>query len=151
MNDFTQGASPKAHPMLFSAPMIRALLAGRKTQTRRIITPQPYDHGKGRWQYKGSEWGVDRIPLGPGLHSPLDFCKWQPGDLLWVREAFGTRADCPSSMVLYQRRMDLCAYRADSPGDDEWCWKPSIHMPRWASRLSLELTDVRVERLQDIS
>ena len=105
----------KERPILFSAPMVRAILSGAKTQTRRIIKPQPIDSADdpiGAYTVDGGRsW---RCPHG------------RPGDRLWVREAF-----------------------IHEPAD--YCWKPSIHMPRWASRITLEITDVRVERLQDIS
>ena len=93
-------------PIIFSAPMVRAILAGRKTMTRRLAT------------------------------SPLRKC--EPGDLLWVRETWAPSDPVP-------------AYKADNPNSDGWGWRPSIHMPRSASRITLRVTAVRVERLQDIS
>lgn len=126
----------KERPILFSAPMVRALLDGRKTQTRRVVKPQPTatreeairTYGKGgTFILEAGFFGV-RCPYG------------QLGDRLWVRETWGACAGSP-------------VYRAD---DNATCpdggrWKPSIHMPRWASRITLEVTGVRVERLQDIS
>lgn len=97
------------HPIIFSGPMVQALLAGRKTQTRRLAS------------------------------SPL--AKAQPGDRLWVREAW---APHPGGVMKHG-----AVYRAD-PGavPDAGRWRPSIHMPRVASRLTLTVTDVRVQRLQ---
>jgi hypothetical protein len=125
-------------PMLFSSPMIRAILDGTKKQTRRVVT-LPKDHSwgdlfDGQVVYKNdhfNEFSVDelRCPYG------------QVGDQLWVRETF--------SNTEYRT-----AYKADQD-DGIHClvkkWAPSIHMPRWASRIQLEITDIRVERLNDIS
>ena len=144
----------KELPILFSAPMVRALLDGTKTQTRRIWKMPP---GMGWYisgALKGKETGDICDLTGPGwcsvdeVHCPYG----QTGDHLWVRETFAhiyrdnTRPD--------DRRSDDVAYRADHPGLYEYAygtWKPSIHMPRWASRITLEVTNVRVERLQEIS
>ncbi len=125
----------KERPILFSAPMVRALLDGSKTQTRRVVKPTPEWIGQsGVLSYRG------RVGL------PHALCPYgQPGDRLWVRET----------------HMDLGAcylYRADAEAEQERAivaprqlWRPAIHMPRAASRITLEITGVRVERLQDIS
>jgi hypothetical protein len=115
-------------PILFSGPMVRTILEGRKTQTRRVIKPQ----------LKDCPWVADGCPYG------------QPGDLLWVREAWNYFG---GNEYLYQQDKESVSYRADPPvtqihGDK---WRPSIHMPRWASRLTLRITDVRVQRVQEIS
>ena len=167
----------EARPILFSAPMVRAILDGRKTQTRRICKPQPYSNGfhfdgrdiqchndylppsamlmevgRGRNKYTTSNyegWAVD-CPYGA------------PGDRLWVRESLRpTRCDrgyivdwhyaadgakvprCPDLKPQFNDGMAF-AHLARAG-------VPSIHMPRWASRITLEITDVRVERLQEIS
>lgn len=124
----------KERPILFSAPMVRALLAGTKTQTRRAAKLTAGAHvkepgGHRRWHPADPEATL-ACPYG------------QPGDLLWVRE---TWHDASSSL-------HSCAlYRADGI-DLHWDkWTPSIHMPRWASRITLEITRVRIERLQGIS
>lgn len=115
-------------PIIFSAPMVRALLEGRKSQTRRLLKP-PY----GTLEY-----------LRDGTWRPICI-KFFPGDRLYVREAFCPRLGYPAPIAKPH-------YRAD---DDrpEWrgLWKPSIHMPRWASRITLTVTEVRVQRLQEIS
>jgi hypothetical protein len=121
----------KERPILFSAPMIRALLAGTKTQTRRIVKPGAPD-----------DWNA--CPYGV------------IGDRLWVRETHAPAAD---SWGAWERRMqkDGCGpapvihYAADGGDPFVEKWRPSIHMPRWASRITLEIVAVRVERLQDIS
>ena len=123
------------HPILFSGPMVRAILEGRKTQTRRVMKPQP-DEGKMRWT--GSHWEMYLgYPIGHDVPISL---YGQPGDLLWVRETWGTILDCEGYI-----------YRADGPHDGVRRWYPSIHMPRVASRLTLRITDVRVQRVQEIS
>ena len=148
-------ASPRERPVLFGAPMVRAILEGRKTQTRRagkLAVPEDADevffwngeHHRRQGLTNVAETGlwVRRSP-GPGGY--LRFvgpCPYGvPGDLLWVREAW-CEADTSSGF----------AYAADAPGDPRGMgWRPSIHMPRWASRITLRITDVRVERLTDIS
>lgn len=134
----------KERPIIFSAPMVRAILDGQKTQTRRIIKPQPeYRHGV--LFTLGSSTGYS-----PDLMAGA--CPYgRTGDRLWVREAF--------AYVIYGDGMRFIEYRADRSLSDfdgydhpvGGRWRPSIHMPRWASRITLEITDVRVERLQDIS
>jgi len=146
-------------PILFSAPMIRALLEGRKTQTRRVLKPQPPPGAnlvahpfRGDGQDLHVQFYDER---GDVLKSePLRF---SPGDRLWVREAItkfvsGERATChypaDNTGVLGNGVLSV------SDGRAVWFWKrdalPAIHMPRWASRLTLTVTDVRVQRLQEI-
>lgn len=155
--------------------MIQALLAGRKTQTRRIVNPQPtigYS-GNPRWgTYEGRRLpNVPKRAVGGtevSVHDLIsEYCPYgQPGDRLWVRETWQAMCDvtgdeldenvpclwnefpCPKptdGTVLYAA--------TDPPLNmvDRWRWNPSIHMPRWASRLTLEITAVRLERLHDIS
>ncbi len=143
-------------PILFSGPMVRALLAGTKTQTRRVVKPQP----PGLWMKPETavitdhhgRWAFSRIaPNGMAVAWPRGSesikCPYGiPGDTLWVREAFAPRYFDDGSS----------AYRADwnARGEDvvpEPKWKPSIHMPRWASRITLRVTDVRVQRVRKIS
>lgn len=126
-------------PILFSTPMVKALLKGEKTQTRRLAKRQDIFLRSGR-------------PFVPtGLHTELPFSRpgWDVGDRLWVRE---TWARYP--IELNPQPEDIW-FRADglSPPSDSTLhkWRPGIHMPRWASRLTLTVTHVRVQRLQDIS
>ena len=126
----------KEHPILFSAPMVRAILEGRKTQTRRIIKPQPD-------RVIGGFPAVDDF----GELQPIRRPYGKPGDRLWVRETWVfTDYD-------FNHMPNEYAYRADYAETDSllWKWKPSIHMPRAASRILLEVVNVRVERLRDIS
>lgn len=139
-------------PILFSAPMVLALLAGTKTQTRRILKPQPnmLNGGKplndGRGSYS-TEGGWKRIPIARG-------------DRLWVREAWRCNGWAIDVATIFYGASEGEGYTAmceQYPVADKKPlritsgWRPSIHMPRWASRLTLTVTDVRVERLQDIS
>ena len=132
-------------PIIFSGPMIRAILEGRKTQTRRVVKPQP--------------------------NCGLKPCPWQVGDTLWVRETWAdTNGEC-GPMISYKAGGDR--FLADPPSAFDcskypgckftmWCgdlrrgepghsWRSPIHMPRWASRITLEVTGIRAERLNDIS
>ena len=138
----------KERPILFSGPMVRAILSGRKTQTRRVAKP-----GRDPSLLDGS-WS-DEYVLDPCNHGWLmrDCPYGEAGDRLWVREAFMHQpADyCWEASVSIPCRPAHTAYRADfpesRPGEG---WKPSIHMPRNLSRITLEIIAVRVERLQDI-
>jgi len=166
----------KERPILFSAPMVRAILEKRKTQTRRVADQKTVNECEGTF---GAALDLlTRCPFG------------QPGDRLWVRETFAieTTMDWPGSLRSeheYAKKhcedgrphkivthpeggtyYRLPHYRATDPEPQLVCeskkcatcrdrdygphWKPSIHMPRWASRITLEITDVRVERLQEI-
>jgi len=137
----------KERPILFSGPMVRAILSGRKTQTRRVVKDRYIDAAPPVAFFK---YLREKSPYG------------QPGDRLWVRERCElTTDDCePGAMsVRYLADgevKDIGTGMPDScPGLVDWIngrWsRPSIHMPRWASRILLEITAVRVERLNDIS
>lgn len=163
----------RERPILFSAPMVRAILEGRKTVTRRVVKPQPparNDMINAAYCGHPNLW----LPNGSiGADTPREWkCPYgQPGDRLWVRETF---AQWPTCDLVRGGKVGMTAYRAGKPvlvpppgahvPLDQWPrewrddtkpesvrWRPSIHMPRWASRLTLEVTGVRVERLQDIS
>ena len=122
-------------PILFSAEMVRAILKGDKTQTRRVVKLTQY----------GS---VKRSDFFPNDLRARQFCPYgAPGDMLWVREAHALSAN-PDLKPWY--RLDHPEARSRGPRVDVK-WRPSSNMPRWASRLTLCIEDVRVERLQDIS
>lgn len=139
-------------PVLFSGEMVRAILRGNKTQTRRVMKPQPND---GWWPASYGE--VHK--LVDGLPDPDKVIGWgpcddegleayaskygRPGDRLWVRETFDEGIG--HGHVIYRATCD------DTHARNVEKWRPSIFMPRWASRLTLEVTEVRVERVQDIS
>lgn len=139
-------------PILFSGPMIRAILSGQKTVTRRIIKPQPVSEGiksfgeSWAWKRSDKEWfsGVTADQMCKfGAQSGMS--RWAPGDRLWVRETWGFNPDHPSVP-------EFACFRADPGHDGDGIkWRPSIHMPRRASRITLLVEAVRVERLQDIT
>lgn len=125
--------------IIFTGESVRAILAGTKTQTRRVIkSVQPREDG--RW---------------PAGRDPLEDAPFRPGTLLWVRETWRLTASIPVSAQRQAIKDGFClpgwlAWRADDPAGN-WCWRSPIFMPRWASRITLEVTGVRVERVQEIS
>lgn len=153
----------KERPILFSAPMVRALLAGTKTQTRRIALKAL------RHPDLGNLYSPGALVLEKEPQHVIDRCcpYGQPGDRLWVRETFVQGWPCvdgtPDQYDDEGNEKPIHTwYRATVSSSFEWAtddggyteripWKPSIHMPRAASRILLEVTGVRVERLQDIS
>jgi len=147
----------KERPIPFSGEMVRAILEGRKTQTRRVVKPQPAGAAMMRflsgkeaevvWRdYGGQAW---RCPYGV------------PGDRLWVREGFGVCIGQDVQHAAGIPRKENCGGIVYRAGPSLRCrcgrlnctdyWRPSIHMPRWASRITLEVVGVRVERVQDIT
>lgn len=186
----------KERPIIFSGPMVRAILAGQKTQTRRVVKVRDQrDHAVGEgfswrpgptrdqwWTFKPCDERQCLQGNGDPIPEYATRCPYgAPGDRLWVRETWAVEE-------LGEPEADVVVYRADGqcrtwgrlyrPGDAEpdqprlydslpwglrdlesaqpnvrWIkrWRPSIHMPRWASRLTLEVTAVRVERVQEIS
>lgn len=133
----------KERPILFSGPMVRAIIEGRKTQTRRVIACDFDKTEPGRvFDYQLQRWM--ECPYG------------KPGDRLWVRETFRfvdfEHADGQwSAAVQYEADGARGPRTFDVNEDTRFGARPSIHMPRWASRIMLEVTEVRVERLQEIS
>lgn len=145
----------KEHPILFSGKMVRAILAGKKTQTRRIAKPQPPG---GRCWHDNKLWWWDRRP-----RAHWEKPKYKAGDKLWVREtAYISPPNFSHNMDEthrdYENQPRIVDYCADHPpngyseaADDFGVKKtPSIFMPKWASRIMLDIEDVRVERLQQI-
>lgn len=168
----------KERPILFNADMVRAILEGRKTQTRRPVKPQPttnkikeknsltiYSEWKGASLTDKKDWFLSQCPYG------------HPGDRLWVRETFALEStyenpgenlptdgrpvkkvgepglDESELFPHYRATEPDCElwFEDDESGDPKMRWTPSIHMPRWASRILLEITNIRVERVQQIS
>lgn len=152
-------------PILFSDAMVRAILSGTKTQTRRAVKDQP-DVVDERPRGLLHEWGF-YLGAYPGAGSVVRCPYGVPGDRLWVREAWRPEelADCTDG-VRFRADDGFRPIENAPAAADRWLeahggiaaveagtvarWRPSIHMPRWASRLTLEVTDVRVERVQAI-
>ena len=146
----------KERPILFNAEMVQAILSGRKTQTRRVINPQPTFCEKTGFHWKGYMYGINSDYAGTVRNFTRQSCPFgRVGDRLWVRETFryfDSADECgcsdfpcpcpPNGTPLYKA--------THATGCDEK-WKPSIHMPRSACRIVLEITRIRVERLQDIT
>lgn len=132
-------------PIIFSTPMVRAILEGKKTQTRRVVKGVSEDTKsivllpEGQ-RYEDSVCGQRRRIISP--RTP-----YQPGDVLWVRETWAHSVDCGHLNHLHETKI---IYRADNRCEPDR-WRPSIHMPRWAARLFLRVTNVRCERVQEIS
>jgi hypothetical protein len=150
--------------------MVLALLAGTKTQTRRVMKPQPFDGPLG-WMWDGAayiHWSLSNINPADAAHC----CPYgQPGDRLWVRETWRPWNDVSELWDCVQYRSDGAMMKprdldrnqggqfseecdatiTDQVDGRDTPWRPSIFMPRWASRITLEVTDVRVQRVQEIS
>lgn len=143
----------KENPILFNGDMVRAVLSGQKTQTRRPMKPIPvYPDAFDGLRREIHDGQVHFWASGAELPAHKFRCPYgQPGDRLWVRERWAADMsfdDLPPRM-LPPRGMPIY-YHATAQCMD-YKWRPSIHMPRWASRITLEITDIRVERVQDIS
>ena len=151
----------KERPILFNGEMVRAILSGAKTQTRRVVKILKQKHdGNNGYMFTNPSGQVVRQQCPHGI----------PGDRLWVRETFVPCVGIGSTKAtifncIYVTFKDggqktrkgeisegLKPFSEYAPGAFDYIkWKPSIHMPRWASRINLEITNVRVERIQDIS
>jgi hypothetical protein len=143
----------KEKPILFSSPMVRAILEGRKSQTRRIVKfPENFD---GRAVYDNHPFGLKYSAQDETVYRL--FPKWNDGDILWVRETFARTGDnfhddWPGHGEFYYKADDpFSELEPGSPTKGIFRWRPSIFMPREACRIRLEVTDVRVERLDTIS
>ena len=133
------GGEMREIPILFSTPMVQAILDGRKTMTRRIIKPQPLWVAEPSIPFKTEDAdpkGIIKCPYG------------EPGDRLWVRETWADNIPgCPNGITY---RADHIDPKGDGPANPIK-WKPSIYMPKEIARIWLEVTNVRVERLQEIT
>lgn len=146
----------KERPILFSGPMVRALLAGTKTQTRRVVkfpdNPHPHFGGRAPLLLALDDEGIELYLHSSVLHKAIRCPYGRPGDRLWVRETFAKIDGQTQPWIETDYR---ATYKhGDRLGDTMGIkkrWTPAIHMPRAASRITLEVTDVRVERLQDIT
>jgi hypothetical protein len=145
----------KEHPILFSGAMVNAILEGRKTQTRRVVKPQPIagdpaNIGCLLWSYRNYEYSTEgmRTEFIKDCSCPYGV----PGDRLWVRETWRTDKEYNPYSPLQIDSGAPVLYTSDN-GNSSIIGKirPSIHMPRWASRITLDIASIRVERLQEIS
>jgi len=155
-------------PIIFSAPMVRAILDNRKSQTRRVVKPQPASYSLSNGQWYPPDGGKRCFHYANNHHLrislPKDFSPYgQPGDLLWVRESIrAVELDAGLDCIEYQADKKTVAIPNTPEAADQW-WSlyhhrgkegavvPSIFMPKWATRIWLEVTNIRVERLQEIS
>jgi len=161
----TEDRTQKAEkPILFSGEMVRAILAGRKTQTRRVMNPQPNKIGElWMWVLKKMSYA---LPNQGELYKPAlgiwEACPYGAiGDRLWVRETFRCVpvGEYGISSVEYKADGKIVEIENTREAADLWFeayrpeekWRPSIFLPRWASRIALEIVNVSVERVQDIS
>jgi hypothetical protein len=160
----------KERPILFSAPMVRAILEGRKTQTRREVKLKHFGLPRVTWN-KPVDGFIQEFLKSAPMSGIIRQCPYgQPGDRLWVREncraeelkyagcedgvrypADGAWRPIDNTRDAADKWLDLASYGMKKSGRPECRTVPSIHMPRWASRILLEIVSIRVERLQDIS
>ena len=158
----TEDRTQKAEkPILFSGEMVLAILAGRKTQTRRVINPQPTSDltWANRGTKHGSKFYTDIEALKKWMPHDCPYGNW--GDRLWVRETFRcvSVGEYGVSSVEYKADGWVVEIENTRKASDQWFeayrpeekWRPSIFLPRWASRIALEIVNVRVEQVQDIS
>lgn len=142
----------KEHPIIFSGEMVRAILEGRKTQTRRVIKPQPNVDARGimswkSWMFADVNAWIETLLEADEDNGACDM-PYLPGDQLWVRETFAYILGSEGDFIIYKA----------NPEHNKWAeeneftrWQSPIYAPRWASRITLEITNVRVEQVQDIS
>lgn len=146
----------KERPILFSSEMVRAILEGRKTQTRRVVKLKEFQPCTFP---EGSEWIFrDKRDCWNDVSTKLlidNYCPYgKPGDKLWVRETWAhddmdcKDAHCGNSDHIWYRASEEPIVADSFAGSA--AWKPSIFMPRWASRITLEIVNIRVERLHQI-
>lgn len=135
-------------PILFSTDMVKGIMGGRKTMTRRVVSPQPISPDDSFGTINGFSNGKSAVQCNH-LQKVITCPYGQPGDLLWVRETF---FDCnPFHSFPAFEDSERYLFKADDDFIFDHKWKPSIHMPKDAARIWLEVTNIRVERLQDIS
>lgn len=143
-------------PIPFSPPMVRAILreieqpGTGKTQTRRILKPQPEHYADGRWHVFGPGGGVAGVHTDDVPERAVEYLAVSPGDRLWVKEAWRTYSTLDGHPPRDLTGMRVW-YEADAGYKPQSRYRHARFMPRWASRITLLVTDVRVERLNDIS
>ena len=128
-------------PIIFSAPMVRAILSGSKSQTRRVMNPEPTIDADGMWHWKDCQWMDGGLGFPPsGIE---DYAPHKVNDELWVRETWR----------VHSADEGTCSYEyfADDVNNGGGTWKPSIFMPPYAARIFLRVTGIRLQRLQNIT
>lgn len=152
------GKEVKSRGIIFKGEMVRAILEGRKSQTRLAVKPQPNQDQIDDWLFNHGKIKRTGLEILNSLFEDSIECPYgQPGDQLWVRETWaltGGFADVIASELDGDTMSDEnIKYRADQDSYDDvvQSWRPSVHMQKWASRINLEITNVRIECLQDIS
>lgn len=141
-------------PILMNSKMVRAILEGRKTVTRRLIKPQPTYSPNYGFAWKGSAYGTDLPPTIPGAaYNFRSAAPYQPGDILYVRETWAKPYGSGYKYAADYNEHDIVEADAGyvSVSKNMIRWKPSIHMPKEAARIFLRVKSVRIERIQDIS
>lgn len=173
---WNMSAQIKERPIIFSPDMVKAILNGSKSQTRRVIKPQPEirgfidSYGELAWSWYWKEgtdysallkadYGADYVHTSKDslIKAILAICPYgQIGDRLWVRETL-VKSDHAQPVALYAVDNSIVKAISDDGSTHMvfgWIWKPKIlpalFMPRWASRITLEITEVRVEKVQEI-
>jgi len=145
----------KMKPILFNPAMTRAILAGRKTVTRRVAFKRQdlrafhgtaYPNG---WWFNGRVYNTwdDALKAPQGI---LSHCKYRPGDILYIREAFGYASDLLGGEPGPVYQADYSAMELDQLKKKGWKWKPSLHMPKELARTFLKISNIRLEPLHDI-
>lgn len=159
----TNAPEIREKPIIFSGPMIRAILDGKKTQTRRVVKPQPEERRADPYNVYYWQWGEQQIQASSQWQYHCPYGK--PGDRLWVREGFRTKAYGAIDEIELQYLASVDPAWDKAPGWTEhteyyrhpalrtlhWVRRSPIFMPRWACRLVLEVASIRVERLQAIT
>lgn len=149
-----RGEVMKERPILFSTEMIKSILENRKTQTRRVIKPQPPEDISKFLKMKLHTGETLQIVETPYSYKTIKCPYGVIGGGLWVRETFSVRDYWDNESVggLGFAKNRKCCYKADG-NKPKWAgrWRPSIFMPRWASRINLEIVNIRIERIQEIT
>ena len=148
----------KERPILFSTSMVKAILEGRKTQTRRFVNPQPTFSENTGFHWKGYMYGIGSNYAETVSNFVNTSCPFgKVGDRLWVRESWYQKGTVGRSYPdddeyqFFGHKQAAYVANGDAPKDWTFRKRPSIHMPRWACRLVLEITNIRVELLNDIT
>ena len=136
-------------PIFMNTDMVRALLEGRKTVTRRVVKNKDVINN---WDFENDGTPITYVDPATGDSYDASFpCLYQPGDILWVRETWGMASDLLGAVPGPVYMADYSNFELQKLREKGYRWKPSIHMPREIARIFLKVTGVRVERLQDLT